>query len=211
MLFNRYFADLSHYNGPPSVFNATEYRHYGHPCVGLKAGEGHDLLDPRHEGWAHAAHLEGLAVWHYWLCHPDLYDSPDPEAIRFWEVIGPRYGPRDRAVLDIELSGGVAHDIAYKRRAAVIFQGISKHQLRFYSYEAYIREHSGIVSRGDGWWVAAYGATHTISMSGVNVIATQYTDGHQGASPHSCHGVQGPCDVSYLAFKEYLAMKAGLS
>jgi GH25 family lysozyme M1 (1,4-beta-N-acetylmuramidase) len=200
----RFVRDVSDYQ---SQVSPEQVRRAGSRALMIKAcqdtgtgqAEGAELYAYR----ADRAHAHNLQVLHY------AYLGASPgirQAEVLLDAVEKHFHPGDRLVADIEITfaGGAG-------TACMILEGW-RDELRRHGHTMpigytdraypYLRAIAPILPAG--WLIADYGTLRRpnlldfLAVRGSILLGRQFTDGQHGAQPHTCPGITGPVDCSWL-------------
>lgn len=181
--------DISNVNG---AVDWPKVKRAGIGGVWLKATEGKTFDDPYFASNRRRANAAGLRVGAYHFARPEN-NTAQVEADHFCKVIGP-VGRRDlKPVLDMEGKGDEAWAHAFSQRVKLNL-GVTP---IFYSYTAWIKEHSFKTPVGNGLWLADYGVNNGGMAKAVAPKPWTRFVAHQYTSVGSCAGVSGHVDRSW--------------
>lgn len=149
------------------------------------------------------AHAHDLRVLHYAYMGATAGAA---QAHTLLHAIEGHWRPGDRLVADIEITynGGDGE-------AAAVLLGW-REELRKaghtsplgYTYKAYPYLSKIAALLASGWILADYGKVRRplgwvgLPAKGVPLLGRQFTDGQDGAEPHTCPGITGPVDCTWL-------------
>lgn len=201
-----YFADRSDNNPAPDF---ELYAQAGHILCALKATEGVDHVDPKHQQWSMQAHAAKVAVCHYHFCRPSIDTTVDAEAELFTKVLSGTLTQTGLIALDIEVEhpDGIRATNAYAnafsreilrayRLLPIVYTGLS-----------FLEAHGpDLLLSGQSVWVAAWGPTPVLPSWAKRLWAWQYTNGEIGPYPHAMAGM-GVGDGSRLSGPAYRRVK----
>jgi hypothetical protein len=189
------------------------YSRAGRMALMIKAAEG--MGQAGAALWAeraHRAHATGLRVVHYhYLDHgpqwPAVVASGAAQGRYLAALVAPHFSPGDRLCADLELEGLTAPE------AWGILEGwISALEARGhtdligYTFRAYMGERPQLKrARLAGWIIADYGLFGQLPslldryvLGKATCLGRQFTDGTNGAGPHTAAGISGPVDCTRL-------------
>lgn len=200
----RFMRDVSDYQSgvsPEQVRRAGSRALMIKACqdVGTGQAEGAGLYGYR----ADRAHAHDLRVLHYAY----MGGSPGPDqALTLLRAIEGHWRPGDRLVADIEImfAGGAAEAGAILSGWASTLHEHGHTSPLGYTFRAYpyLRRIARLLP--SGWIIADYGTMRRpnvldhLAVSGSVLLGRQFTDGQAGAQPHTCPGITGPVDCSWL-------------
>lgn len=181
------FLDISEHN---NIIDYSQFT-YSNLCgVILKATEGTTFIDKSLEIKYHNLNGRVKLGFYHMLT---VLSAPETQAQNFWNNI------KDKSfdiipVIDVEYENLASKAEEYTERFINKFQELSGFKCLIYSGLYYCKDNFSYNFRAShNWWLASYGTSKTPSVSGVNLVAWQFTENCK-----DYNFINGEVDCSYL-------------
>lgn len=211
----RYMRDISDYQ---LGFEAQRVRRAGSLVIMIKRAEGCSTIGAAHgQERARAARHVGMRVIDYQLLLAGPHTGK-AQALFLLDQIGADFRPGDRLLADIEDASGFADATHAEQTLAEWKDTLHAHGHTSpigYTNRAYPYLNAiACLFANTGWVIADYGILrrpNPLDGRAINwrkpapdgklrvpLLGRQFTDGQHGAQPHTCPGITGPVDCTWL-------------